>query len=157
MGKARGPLCVRSLECLPRALLYWILHLPKAAFAVNIVFRLLAAAFLIFAAWRSTDEDRFLRWAARFVFLYYLYLHAFSQSWYLLSLLPLLPYAGDAWQRPIRVFLISLIAYYAVDIPLSCAPADRIARWAAVHVVEGLIVIVPATVCLLRGRVLRSG
>ena len=139
--------CVRSVECLPRATLFWLLHLPTAAFAINLAFRVAAVGWLLYVAVQSARDGRFLRWAATFLFLYYLYLHAVSQSWYLLALLPLLPYASGRLYRPICVFLVSLVLYYAVDIPMSCGGND-VVRWALIHVIEGLVVIAPATVCL---------
>jgi hypothetical protein len=137
---------------LPRALLFWGLHLPTAAFAVNVAVRVAGAAWLVYTAWRASSDGRVLRWAAVFIFIYYLYLHAFLQSWYLLSLLPLLAFLPSALVRPAQLFVFSLLVYYVVDIPCSCADSARIGRWALVHVSEGVIVLVPATLCLLRER-----
>ncbi len=145
-----GEVCVRSVECLPRALLFWLLHLPTAAFAINLAFRAAAVLWLGYVAWRAASDRRYLGWAGAFLFLYYLYLHAFSQSWYLLSLLPLLPYLHPALRRPAGIFLISLVAYYPVDVAWSCADGGQIGHWALLHVSEGLIVIAPATFSLFR-------
>jgi hypothetical protein len=147
-----GEFCVRSVECLPRALLFWLLHLPTTAFAVNLAFRAAAVAWLGYVAWRAARDRRYLRWAATFLLFYYLYLHAFSQSWYLLSLLPLAPYLHPALRRPAAIFLVSLVAYYPIDVAWSCGSGGQIWRWALVHVSEGLIVIAPATVSLLGNR-----
>ena len=146
------PVCVRSVECLPRVVAYWVLQLPRVAFAINVVMRLVAGAWLLYAAARAARDGQWLRWAATFVFVYYLYLHAFLQAWYLLSLLPLLPFAPRALERPMRVFAISLGVYYAVDIPLGCLDRRLVWQWALTHVIEGIIVIVPATVALVRAR-----
>lgn len=147
---AEPPLCVRSVECVPRALLYWVMHAPFAAWIVGVLARVAGAAWLGYCGWRASREGTVLAWGVRFLFIYYLYLHAFSQSWYLLSVLPLLPYAPPDSVRPLRIFIVGLVAYYAMDIPLACAPPTAVARWAAVHVVEGAIVIIPATIALLR-------
>ena len=150
LGPSTGDveLCVRSIECLPRAALFWLWHKPGLAHGVNLLFRLGAGAWLLHAAIASVGNDP-LKWSAAFLFIYYLFLHPFVQGWYLLSLLPLLPYASPELLRPMCVFIVSLVTYYIVDIPMSCGAATSLARWGAVHVLEGAIVIVPATVSLL--------
>jgi hypothetical protein len=147
-GHAPGEYCVRSIECLPRSLFYWIFGLPTVALVINLAFRTTAAIFIVYASYKSARQNRFLGWAAAFLFFYYLYLHAFSQSWYLLSLLPLMPYASDELRGAMCTFIVCLALYYAVDLPLS---NGTFLRYAVAHAVEGVIVIIPPTVVLIAG------
>lgn len=112
--------CTRSIECVPRAILRWGLHAPTAAWVVNLTFRLLGGLFALYAAYRAARDHRVLSWAAIFLFLYFLCLHSYMQSWYLLSLLPLLPFAPRRYQPAMQTFLVSSILYYAIDRPFDC-------------------------------------
>lgn len=138
--------CTRSLECLPRALLRWELHAPTAAWLVGLTFRVLGGLWLLYVSWRG--RERLLPWLATGLLVYYLYLHSWSQSWYFLSLLPLLPWAEGKTRRATCVVSVSACAYYAVMLVGNCAK-DELAI-ALIDLVEGLIVVVPSTVVLCR-------
>jgi hypothetical protein len=141
--------CTRSIECLPRSLLRSLLHLPRAAFAVAVSFRLLAVGWLLYVAWRAAQEPHaLLPWLGAGLLLYYLYLHPWSQSWYLLSLLPLAPWLHPRMAAVLRCLLISAAAYYALVLIGNCL-TDELAI-AALDLAQALIVLVPPTVCLLR-------
>ncbi|MFO0575458.1 MAG: hypothetical protein U1A78_15805 [Polyangia bacterium] len=112
--------CTRSIECVPRAILRWGLQAPTAAWIVNLTFRLLGGLFALYVAYRAARDRRVLSWAAVFLFLYFLCLHSYMQSWYLLSLLPLLPFAPRRYQPAMQTFLVSSILYYAIDRPFDC-------------------------------------
>jgi hypothetical protein len=119
--------CTRSPECLPRALLRYVFHRNTAAWALGLVFRAASAVWLFYAAGRAaraegTDEqDSPLVWLATGLFIYYLCFHGFMQSWYLLSLLPLLPFADRRLLPFMKLFLVCAVAYYAIDLPLQNA------------------------------------
>lgn len=139
--------CTRSVECLPRALLRYVLLAPRAAFVVGLGFRVASAVlFLCLALGPRRDRDP-LRWAATALFFYYLYFHAWSQSWYLLPLLPLLPYADRRLYPAMLAFLVSSVAYYALYFPLNCVTAPL--HIALADFFEALVEIVPPTVLLL--------
>jgi hypothetical protein len=116
LGGAEVPYdyCTRSVECLPRVLLRFVAHAPRAAWGVGLLFRLLGAAWFLYITWRAAKEGRLLKWAAAGLFIYYLYLHPWAQSWYLLSLLPLMPYAARRLQPAMYALCISAVAYYTV-------------------------------------------
>jgi hypothetical protein len=142
--------CTRSLECLPRAALHFLIEAPLAAWVLGLVFRAAAVALLIAVALRSAAERRPLTWAGTFLFLYFLYFHAYSQSWYLLSLLPLLCHADPRLYRAMLAFCVTLSAYYALEIPFDCDL--RPVTVGTTEVLQGLWVIVPPTLLLLRRR-----
>lgn len=142
--------CTRSIECVPRAILRWGLGAPTAAWLVGLAFRVLGGLWLLYAGWRS--QERLLPWLATGLLVYYLYLHSWSQSWYFLTLLPLLPWAEGRTRRAIWVVSVSACAYYAVMLVGNCVQ-DEVAI-ALTDLVEGLIVVVPPTL-VLRGRAAR--
>jgi MYXO-CTERM domain-containing protein len=148
IGDARAPLdhCTRSLECLPRSLLRVVLGLPWAAFAVGLGFRVVAALVLLEVARRRAP----LAAAVMGLFLYYLYLHPYLQTWYLLALVPLMPFAEPQLRAPLSTFLSGAVFYYAVRIPLACNLAPTTV--ALKELAEGLIVILPPTLIWLRAR-----
>jgi hypothetical protein len=140
--------CTRSIECLPRVILRWGFGWPTAAFVVGLVFRGLAAAWLgwtVLRAARSDDERP--SWASG-LFIYYLFLHAWAQSWYLLSLLPLVPWATPRLRPAMLTACVSAVAYYAIAIPFehATAPAALLVR----DVLGGAATILPPAVVLVR-------
>lgn len=141
--------CTRSLECLPRSILRSLLHKPEAATYVAVAFRLLSVAWLFYATLRAARSPaQSLAWMGTGLLIYYLYLHPWSQSWYLLSLLPLFPFLPPRPQRALRSLSIAAAAYYALLFIGNCLQDDL--AIAAIDLIEGLIVMVPPTVCLLR-------
>jgi hypothetical protein len=141
------PYCTRSIECLPRGFLHFILRMPTASWLIGLGFRAAAGAFLLYMAFHSERGARHLSWAASFLFLYYLYLHGYSHAWYLLSLLPLLSFADTRLRPAMLAMPVAGVAHYVVDFPLNCHYT-----WLLVGVHEvlgGLIVIVPSTLILL--------
>jgi hypothetical protein len=115
--------------------------------------RAAGALWLLYAAYRAaSDRSRALGWAATALFIYYLYFHGFSQSWYLIPLLPLAPFLPSELAPALRVYFISLSAYYALQIPLECATAPT--AIALKELFEAAIVVLPASYVLLtrRGR-----
>lgn len=145
-------LCIRAIECLPRATFYYLLDAPKAALAVNLLFRSLAAAFLFYSAYRARTQNARLSSTAAFLLYYYLFLHPYVQAWYLLSLLPFLPHLEPRLLKVAKTFLISLVSYYVVDIPFGCTPATHRLTWALVQLTTSVIVVVPAVIVLLKQR-----
>lgn len=141
--------CTRSLECLPRSILRSLLHQPEAATYVAVAFRLLSLLWLGYAALRAAQSPtQLLPWLGTGLLIYYLYLHPWSQSWYLLSLLPLFPWLPPRPQRALRSLSIAATAYYALLFIGNCLQDDL--AIAATDLIEALIVMVPPTVCLLR-------
>lgn len=142
--------CTRAVECLPRAFFWWVLNEKAISGVIGLVFRAAALCFLVYIAARAEKDRRYLAWAAVFVGLYYLFLHAFSQSWYLLVLLPLLPHA-PAWARPaLRTFCITLTAYYVLRMPFNCE--KRHLPLVVIEILEPMLLIFPPTWLLLRER-----
>lgn len=139
--------CERALECFPRWLLWCSRH-PTAAFVVGLAFRLAGALWLVYAAVCAGRTGRLLPWLATGIFVYYLYFHAYVQSWYLLPLLPLVPFA-DARTRPAMcAACVAWICHYALLLPLDCqASATEI--WIQ-RALELLLVIGPPTLLLWR-------
>lgn len=143
------PYCTRSIECLPRALLHLVLGMPTASWVIGLGFRAAAGAFLLYMAVRSERGTRHLTWAASFLFFYYLYLHGHSHSWYLLSLLPLLSFA-DARLRPaMLVMLATNLSHYVFDFAFNCDHSAFLVG--LTELLEGILVVVPPTVCLAIG------
>lgn len=141
--------CTRSLECLPRSLLRAILHQPQAAFAVAVGFRLLSLGWLLYAAWRASREPGGpLPWLGAGLLIYFLYLHPWSQSWYLLSLLPLAPWLHPSLHAALRAVSISAAAYYALVLIGNCLVDDLAV--ASFDLAEALIVLLPPSLYLLR-------
>jgi hypothetical protein len=145
---AKYEYCTRSIECLPRALLRWVFHLPTVAWLVGLGFRLLGGGFLLSIAWRR--EDPLLGRLGLGLLIYYLYLHSWSQSWYFLSLLPLIPWAKPQHQPAMLIVCVSACAYYALVLIGNCFAADL--PLAVTDLVEGLVVVVPPSISLWRRR-----
>ena len=158
--------CTRSLECLPRVLLRYVLHAPGAARGVALAFRGLGVLWLLLCAAGAIRDERaarasgdaaagraLLRWSGTFLFGYYLYLHGWSQSWYLLPLLPLLPYADPRLRPAMMTLCVTAVAYYALALPLNCVTSDL--AIALSDLAEAVVVIVPPSLVLLR--MLRHG
>jgi hypothetical protein len=141
IGDATAPLdhCTRSVECLPRSLLRVVLSWPMAAFTLGLMFRVAAALMLFEIAQRHQP----LAALAVGLSIYYLYLHPYLQTWYLLSLVPLVPVAGARPRRLMHACLVSAVFYYAVRIPFACNLSPMVV--ALKELAEGLIVIVPPT------------
>jgi hypothetical protein len=141
------PHFTRSFEGLPRGILTYVVGARTASWGLGLAFRALAIAWLFYAAWRGTVERQPLRWAATALFIYYLFLHAYMESWYLLPLLPLATFVPAALQAPLRAFLFGLTVYYALWLPLDCDHRPLVVG--AKEFLETLIVILPALVMLL--------
>ncbi len=138
--------CTRSLECLPRAILRWGLHRPTAAWLVGLGFRGLGGLWLLYAAWRCHRQNSPLPWLATGLLIYYLFLHSWSQSWYFLLLLPLLPWAQSRTRAALCTVCISGCGYYALMFVGNCVRADL--EVALIDLIEGLIVVVPPSLAL---------
>ena len=150
LGSPRDPFeyCTRSIECIPRSLLRYILDAPTAAWIVGLCFRGLGGLFLLAMAVRAARRQELLQTLAAAFLFYYLYLHGWYQSWYWLSLLPLLPFA-DPRQRPaMTVLCVTAVAFYGLVLIFDCATAP--VTVALVDLVEGLMTVVPPTLVLLR-------
>ena len=96
----------RSIEALPRAFLD--LHRAPAGGrrgSSGSVFRAAGGVWILWCAYRAARDGAPLAWAASMLFVYYLCLYAFLQSWYLLPLLPLAD--GAARASPARVLRCS--------------------------------------------------
>lgn len=153
--------CTRAVECLPRAFLYFVLDQKLLSWSVGLLFRLAALVFLLYVA-RRAEADRqhrgaagLLAWAAAFLGLYYLYLHAFSQPWYLLAILPLLPLAPRPLRTVLCAFCLSASSYYVVRMPFNCdsRPLPNV----LIEIIEPILVIGPPTWLLLRARRTAAG
>lgn len=146
--------CTRSLECLPRVLFRFVLHAPFAAWITGLVFRGLGMAWLAWASLRAAEAPRTeaVSWLARGLFVYFLLLHGWAQSWYLLPLLPALPFlVRDPRYAPaISTYLVSAVAYYALVLPMSCLTDPVLI--AVSDLVEAMITVFPPVYLLVRSR-----
>ena len=139
----------RSWEGLPRALFVYVLHVPSLSWAIGLVFRAASGVWILYAAYRAARDRAPLAWAATALFVYYLCLHAFLQSWYLLPLLPLATQLPAYAVRAFRVFVVCLTMYYALSIPLDCD--GRPVVIGAKELAEAFLVVLPAFFTLLVG------
>jgi hypothetical protein len=147
------PHFTRSVESLPRAALSYLAHATLASWIVGLAFRAAAALWIVYCAFQAAAATAPLRWAAIALFGYYLFLHAYLQSWYLIPLLPLATQLPERLQPALRIFCVCLTSYYALALPLDCD--GRPAVVATKEFVEAALVILPAAITLLaslRGR-----
>jgi hypothetical protein len=146
--------CTRSLECLPRVLFRFVLSMPRAAWSTGLVFRAIGIVWLGLGALRAASvppEERVGVLTASLAF-YFLLLHGWAQSWYLLPLLPALPFVRDPRHAAaLRVYLVSAVLYYALVLPFSCLTSQ--VTIAVADLVEAAITVFPPLVVLLRRRV----
>ena len=140
--------CTRSVECLPRVVLRWILHRPTAAWKVGLMFRLLGLSWIVRCAWHAGRRP--LAALGTGLCVYYLYLHGWAQSWYLLPLLPLMPFATAATGPAMRILCVSGCAYYGVFLIGGCVEEDL--DRGLVDLIEGLLTVVPPSLALWRHR-----
>ena len=137
--------CTRSLECLPRSILRYGLDRPDLSYRVGLLFRIVGGLWLLRVAWRASDPAA----ATAFGLLsYYLYLHGWAQSWYLLSVLPLRPFLSQPRGRALEVLCGSGCAYYALALFRNCTTEPW--QVALCELAEGLITVLPPTIVLLR-------
>jgi hypothetical protein len=145
-----APHCTRSIECVPRALLFWGAKNARVAWAIGLCFRVTGIGWLAYVGWRcARSPQRALAWSATGLFVYYLCLHGYFQSWYLLPLIPLLPFADDRLRPAMRLFCVTAVAYYVIRLPLQSD--TRLSIVALREVLEGLVVIVPPAIALAFG------
>jgi glycosyl transferase family 87 len=137
----------RSWEGLPRALFTFILHVPSLSWGLGLIFRAGSGVWILYAAWRAARDRQPIAWAATMLFVYYLCLHAFLQSWYLLPLLPLATQLPPYATRAFRVFVVCLTSYYALSIPLDCDARPVVIG--AKELAEACLVVLPAFFTLL--------
>ena len=157
-GSSAGPEvqdhCTRSFECLPRILFRFVLHMPFAAWVTGLVFRLVGASWLAYASLRAAEcpPEARVAWVVRGLFVYFLVLHGWAQSWYALPLVAALPMLVDdeSTAPALRAYFVTGVAYYAVVLPMSCL-ANPIAT-AVSDLVEGLVTVTPPLYLLLRKR-----
>lgn len=144
----------RSWEGLPRAFLVYVVHWPLPSFVIGLIFRAAGGVWILWCAYRAardaaTDDRAPLAWAATLLFVYYLCLHAFLQSWYLLPLLPLATQLPRFAHRAYYVFIICITMYYALSIPLDCDARPVVIG--AKELTEACLVVLPAFFTLLVG------
>ncbi|MGZ3405609.1 MAG: glycosyltransferase 87 family protein [Polyangia bacterium] len=137
----------RSWEGLPRALFTYVLHVPQVSWAIGLVFRAASGVWILYAAYRAARDRQPLVWAATALFVYYLQLHAFLQTWYLLPLLPLATQLPALATRAFRIFVVCLALYYALSIPLDCDTRPLVIG--AKELAEAFLVVLPAWFTLL--------
>ncbi len=145
--------CTRQFECIPRALSYWVFHWSAPAWAIGILFRVAGALWLLYASSRAARTGETLRWAGTALFIYFLFFQGYFQSWYLLSLLPLLPFAAPRLIRYMKIFIVTSLVYYAIRLPLNCHVS--MAATAIKELSEGIVVVgIPGA--MLIGNLLRG-
>jgi hypothetical protein len=137
----------RSVEGLPRAFLTLIVHQPFASWVLGLAFRAGSALFILYTAYRAARERAPLPWAAITLFFYYLFLHAFMQSWYVLPLLPLATQLPARLQPAFKIFIVCLASYYALALPLDCDLRPVVLG--VKEFTEAAITILPASFTLL--------
>ena len=140
----------RSFESAPRIYFLFITHQPLIAWIIGLMVRALAGIWLLYAAFRAARDESPLAWAATALFIYFLFLHAFMQTWYLIPLLALAIDLPERLQPAFEVYLVSSTLYYALLLPLDCIADTTIIG--IKEVAEGAIVLFPALYCLVRVR-----
>jgi hypothetical protein len=141
--------CARALECLPRWLLWRSRHFT-AAFAIGICFRLAALAWLGHASLRALEVGKLLPALASGLFVYYLYFHAYVQPWYLLPLLPLLPFASAQARPAMAAACVCWLIPHTLQLVFNCR-ASSAQLWLERGIGVALVTALP-TVLLWRGR-----
>lgn len=144
------PYCIRSIECVPRAVLHFFFGWKLASWAVGILFRAAAGGLLLYMASRSQGGASHLAATAVYLLFYHLFLHGFSQPWYLLSLLPLLGFLDLRLQRVAIAFCISNLAYYSVSFVFNCERRPIV--FLVKETLQTLIVLGPPLILLVRSR-----
>jgi hypothetical protein len=144
-----SPHFTRSWEALPRAFLVFVVHWPLPSFVIGLAFRAAGVVWIAWCAFAAARDGAPLRWAAIMLFGYYLCLHAFLQSWYLLPLLPLVTQLPRFAERASYVFIICITMYYAISIPLDCDLRPVVIG--AKEFSEAALVVLPAFFTLLVG------
>ena len=137
----------RSIEALPRAFLTFIVHRPAASWLIGLVFRAAGGVWILWCAHRAARAEAPLSWAASMLFVYYLCLYAFLQSWYLLPLLPLATQLPAFARRAFSLFIVCITLYYTISIPLDCTLAPVVIG--VKEFVEAALVVLPAGSTLL--------
>jgi hypothetical protein len=79
---------------------------------------------------------------------YFLLFHGYLESWYFLSLLPLIPFAAPWLQPALRTLCVTQVAYYAIRIPLACDPS--VLTTSAKELSEGIVSTLVPTFVMLR-------
>ncbi len=136
--------CTRSLECLPRSILRYGLDRPDLSYLTGVLFRLLGGLWLARVALRHAEPLAAMAWG---LLSYYLFWHGWAQSWYFLPVLPLRLFLSKPRGRALEVLCGSGCAYYALALYRNCTTEPW--QVALCELVEGLITILPPSLCLL--------
>src|SRR5262249_53598852 len=104
--------CTRSWECLPRAAVRYLLDWKRVSWSIGLVFRAGGVVWIAYCAARAVEEKQPVAWLAKALFVYFLFLHNWQQSWYLLVWLPLLPHAHAHLKRAMVLHVLASLAYY---------------------------------------------
>ncbi len=150
------PHCTRSIECLPRYI-FAILGMPGAAFVIGLAARAVGGTWLLYSAVLCASkperaqglEDEgpdarswtVLQGAATAMGIYWLMLHGFNQSWYLLSVMPLLPHATPRMLAVLKLYMLTSTFYYITRVALWCDKGVLITGIR--EVTEGIFVLAP--------------
>jgi hypothetical protein len=144
----------RTVECGIRFGLRYVWQAHRAAFFVNVLFRLGGVALLVWAALRGSRPGRLVPTAALFVGLFYALFAAYSQPWYFLPLAALLPFAEAAHARALASLLVTEVAWYPMHLLFSCTEEPPLPPWieGVAGVLQMVIVNLPLFVFLVRDR-----
>jgi hypothetical protein len=146
-----GLYCTRSPECIPRSIFHFVLHWDLAAWLIGLAFRAAGAFWLLFVAWRASRDGRTLQWYGLALLVYYLYLHGWMQSWYLLPLLPLMPFADPRHLPAMIAACLCGVLYYAIKLTVDCDVVPQ--PWQAIgDVAEACLVLIPPFYLLMKNR-----
>lgn len=140
--------CERAVECALRWLLWKNRHFT-ASFAVGLVFRAAGALWLLYAALRAGRDKQLLPWLAVGIFVYYLYFHAYVQAWYLLPLLPLLPFASARTRPAMTAACLTWVCHYAAVLPFNCRASTQ-EIWLERVAGLGFVLLAPSVLLLRR-------
>ncbi len=140
--------CERAVECALRWLLWKNRHFT-ASFAVGMVFRAAGALWLLYAALRAGRDKQLLPWLALGIFVYYLYFHAYVQAWYLLPLLPLLPFASARTRPAMTAACLTWVCHYAAVLPFNCRASTQ-EIWLERVAGLGFVLLFPSVLLLRR-------
>lgn len=146
--------CTRAIECLPRNVLRYALDRPLASWVVGLCARAIGALWLLASALATRAPGRQLAGVCTSLFIYYLYLHGWFQSWYLLPLVPLMPFVDEKIRPALAAACVSAVAYYAIKLPADCEAVGHGAQVAGAAL-ETVTVLAPSTFLLWRSRAWR--
>jgi len=141
---------VRATEAVPRWLLERSGH-SDAQHYLGLGFRVLGGVVLLVGVARAHVTGRILPQLAPCLFVFYVFTHALPYPWYLLVVLPVLPFCPLRWWRALVVGLVAYSLVWPVELAFSCGGITSL-EFHVQGLVQAVIVLVPPCVMLVLDR-----